>query len=94
MLSLIILGFLCRFEATRRIRDLEREINKKIASGEVTAEMFSKFSSWHVPILAMTADVIQATNEECMKCGMDGYVSKPFEEEVLYTAVARFFEAC
>nr|BAD43496.1 histidine kinase (AHK2) [Arabidopsis thaliana] len=56
--------------------------------------MFCKFSSWHVPILAMTADVIQATHEECMKCGMDGYVSKPFEEEVLYTAVARFFEPC
>jgi histidine kinase 2/3/4 (cytokinin receptor) len=82
------------FEATRRVRELEREINKKIASGEVSAEMFCKFSSWHVPILAMTADVIQATHEECMKCGMDGYVSKPFEEEVLYTAVARFFEPC
>ncbi|XP_010436680.1 PREDICTED: histidine kinase 2-like [Camelina sativa] len=82
------------FEATRRVRDLEYEINKKIASGEVSAELFCKFSSWHVPILAMTADVIQATHEECMKCGMDGYVSKPFEEEVLYTAVARFFEPC
>lgn len=81
-----------RFEATRRVRDLEREINKKIASGEVSTDMFSKVSSWHVPILAMTADVIQATNEECMKCGMDGYVSKPFEEETLYTAVAKFFE--
>ncbi|VVB01427.1 unnamed protein product [Arabis nemorensis] len=80
------------FEATRRVRDLEREINKKIASGEASADMFSKVSSWHVPILAMTADVIQATNEECMKCGMDGYVSKPFEEETLYTAVAKFFE--
>ncbi|CAA7016051.1 unnamed protein product [Microthlaspi erraticum] len=81
------------FEATRRVRDLEREINEKIASGEVSAEMFSKFSSWHVPILAMTADVIQATNEECVKCGMDGYVSKPFEVEALYAAVARFFES-
>uniref|UniRef100_A0A1J3JMN5 histidine kinase n=1 Tax=Noccaea caerulescens TaxID=107243 RepID=A0A1J3JMN5_NOCCA len=81
------------FEATRRVRDLEREINEKIACGEVSAEMYSKFSSWHVPILAMTADVTQATNEKCVKCGMDGYVSKPFEEETLYAAVARFFES-
>ena len=44
----------------------------------------------HLPILAMTADVIQATYEECMKCGMDGYVSKPFDEEQLYQAVAKF----
>lgn len=71
------------FEATRRVRDLEK---KKIVSGEM-------YSSWHVPILAMTADVIQATNEECVKCGMDGYVSKPFEEEALYAAVAKFFES-
>jgi CheY-like chemotaxis protein len=37
----------------------------------------------HLPVLAMTADVIQATYEECIKSGMDGYVSKPFDEEQL-----------
>ena len=45
-----------------------------------------------IPILAMTADVIHATYEECLKCGMNGYVSKPFEEENLYKEVARFFK--
>lgn len=48
---------------------------------------------WHVPILAMTADVIQATYEECLRSGMDGYVSKPFEEQQLYLAVAHFLES-
>lgn len=47
----------------------------------------------HMPILAMTADVIHATYDECLKCGMDGYVSKPFDEENLYQAVAKFFRA-
>lgn len=55
--------------------------------------MFGNVQKWHTPILAMTADVIQASNEECMKCGMDDYVSKPFEEDQLYSAVARFFES-
>jgi arabidopsis histidine kinase 2/3/4 (cytokinin receptor) len=41
--------------------------------------------------LAMTADVIQATYEECLKSEMDGYVSKPFEGEQLYREVAQFF---
>lgn len=68
------------FEATRSIRLLE-----------ATAEAYQNISSWHVPILAMTADVIQATHEECLKCGMDGYVSKPFEAEQLYREVSRFF---
>ncbi|GMP53691.1 hypothetical protein CsSME_00019086 [Camellia sinensis var. sinensis] len=81
------------FEATRQIRSLEREVNERIESGEATIEMFANVAHWHTPILAMTADVIQATNEECMKCGMDDYVSKPFAEEQLYSAVARFFES-
>jgi histidine kinase 2/3/4 (cytokinin receptor) len=53
--------------------------------------MFGNVSYWHIPILAMTADVTQSSNEECKKCGMDDYVSKPFEEDQLYMAVARVF---
>ncbi|KAK4399600.1 Histidine kinase [Sesamum angolense] len=80
------------FEATRRIRDIEASINNGIKGGELCAEAYGNVSNWHVPILAMTADVIQATNEECSKCGMDGYVSKPFEAEQLYREVSRFFQ--
>ncbi|XP_061338678.1 histidine kinase 3-like [Gastrolobium bilobum] len=73
------------FEATRRIREIEH------ANREGSAEAFENNSNWYVPILAMTADVIQATHEECLKNGMDGYVSKPFEAEQLYREVSRFF---
>ncbi|WCJ37409.1 histidine kinase 2 [Euphorbia peplus] len=77
------------FEATRQIRSRERLYNEHIASND----MHGNVKHWHTPILAMTADVMQATNEECRKCGMDDYVAKPFEEEQLYNAVARFFES-
>ncbi|KAL6520550.1 Hexokinase-3 [Orobanche minor] len=80
------------FEATRRIRDMESSIEKGINSGELSVEAYGNVSNWHVPILAMTADVIQATNEACSKCGMDGYVSKPFEAEQIYREVSRFFQ--
>lgn len=82
-----------RFEATRQIRMLENKVNEQIESGEVSLEMFGNVGVWHTPILAMTADVFQATDEKCIDCGMDGYVSKPFEEEQLYSAAARFFES-
>lgn len=72
---------------------MEKQVNEQIASGEVSIEIFGNVAWWHVPILAMTADVIQASNEQCVKCGMDDYVSKPFEDEQLYAAVARFFES-
>ena len=81
----------CRFEATRKIRERERSINDLILRGEMSGNECYNKSEWHVPILAMTADVIQATQEECTKCGMDGYVSKPFEAVQLYREVSRFF---
>ncbi|PNY07808.1 histidine kinase 2-like protein [Trifolium pratense] len=79
------------FEVTRQIRYMENEVNEKITGGEALAEMFGNVSYWHIPILAMTADVTQSSNEECKKCGMDDYVSKPFEEDQLYMAVTRVF---
>jgi len=60
---------------------------------EVSMDDFENITNWHVPILAMTADVIHATHEECLKWGMDGYVSKPFEAEQLYREVSRFFQS-
>ncbi|WOL09367.1 putative histidine kinase 4 [Canna indica] len=73
------------FQATQKIREMESK-----ASEEAPLEEGSTKAKWRIPILAMTADVIQATYEECLKCGMDGYVSKPFEEAQLYQAVAKF----
>ncbi|WOK93085.1 hypothetical protein Cni_G01778 [Canna indica] len=81
------------FEATMTIRDIENRVNELIKSGEASPEMYGNVAHWHVPILAMTADVIQATHEQCLRCGMDDYVSKPFEEQQLYSAVAHFFES-
>ncbi|KAI0525028.1 hypothetical protein KFK09_004418 [Dendrobium nobile] len=81
------------FEATRRIRDMEQKVNKLIKSREASVEMYGNVAHWHIPILAMTADVFQANHDECVRYGMDGYVSKPFEVEQLYSAVAQFFES-
>ncbi|KAJ0724829.1 putative histidine kinase response regulator and transcription factor RR-A-type family [Helianthus annuus] len=74
------------FQATNIIREMEHAINNHIQVGD-----YANISRWHVPILAMTADVIQATHEQCLRSGMDGYVSKPFEPNQLYQEVSRFF---
>lgn len=72
---------------------MEQNVNSRIQRGEVSAEAFGNISTWHVPILAMTADVIHATHEECLRSEMDGYVSKPFEAEQLYREASRFFQS-
>ncbi|GAB2223089.1 hypothetical protein Droror1_Dr00017226 [Drosera rotundifolia] len=81
----------CSFEVTRRIRLMESDTyhnDGPIASGVGSSPM----SKRHMPILAMTADVIHATYDECLKCEMDGYVFKPLVEENLFQAISKIFK--
>lgn len=42
----------------------------------------------HVPIVAMTANVMKGFREECLAAGMDGFVAKPIRLEELIAAMA------
>ncbi len=42
-----------------------------------------------VPIIAMTANVMQAEVERCSEVGMNGFIPKPFAQEELAAALAR-----
>jgi two-component system sensor histidine kinase/response regulator len=44
----------------------------------------------HLPIVAMTADVVGAAREECLAAGMNDFVSKPFAVESLLQTIARW----
>ncbi|HZJ56856.1 MAG TPA: response regulator [Clostridia bacterium] len=44
----------------------------------------------HIPIIAMTAYAMKGDREKCIDAGMDGYVSKPLNPEVLYDILDRF----
>ena len=43
-----------------------------------------------LPIVAMTADVVGSAREECLRAGMNDFVSKPFSPESLFPVVARW----
>ena len=38
----------------------------------------------HIPVIAMTAHAMKGAREECLHHGMDGYVSKPIDTELLW----------
>ncbi|MBK8228062.1 MAG: response regulator [Flavobacteriales bacterium] len=42
-----------------------------------------------IPILAMTANVMQAELDQCLDAGMDGFVPKPFKQEELVAAISK-----
>lgn len=42
-----------------------------------------------IPIIAMTAHAMQGDRERCLEAGMDGYVSKPFQQMTLQAEIER-----
>ena len=62
------------YDTSREIRRLEAE-----AAGER-----------RVPIVALTADLMQSNRKRCLDCGMDDYVTKPFTEEQLRIVLNRW----
>ncbi len=47
-----------------------------------------KTGNEHIPIIAMTANVMQEDRQRCLEAGMDGYVSKPINSEALFAAIS------
>jgi CheY-like chemotaxis protein len=53
---------------------------------EATAYIRTTLKS-HIPIIALTADVTTADVSKCQELGMDDYISKPIDENLLYSKI-------
>ncbi len=56
------------------------EVTQAIRKRELT-------TGGHIPILAMTAHVMETDRERCLASGMDGHISKPIDAKELYQAI-------
>jgi len=53
----------------------------------------SKVRNHTVPVIALTADVMQETSDRCMFAGMNDYLSKPFKNEQLLALLKKWVPA-
>jgi len=59
------------------------EATRKIRVAEATQKS-------HIPIIAMTAHAMKGDKEQCIAAGMDNYLSKPVNPEILYEMVEKY----
>jgi CheY-like chemotaxis protein len=73
------------FEATRLIRQREA-VTQKSATADCTA-------TYHIPIVALTANAMRGDRERCLAAGMDDYLTKPVRKEDLKGILDRWISA-
>ena len=58
------------------------------ATGEIRIR--ERTSGLHVPIVAMTAHAMKGDEDQCLRAGMDGYITKPIRPDELFRTIDRF----
>jgi CheY-like chemotaxis protein len=75
-----------RFEPTAKIQELEAVgvivRDSQAATRKATARN-AGHNRHHLLIMALTADVFSNNHAKVKKCGMDGFISKPLQEDNL-----------
>ncbi|HZJ73329.1 MAG TPA: response regulator, partial [Perlabentimonas sp.] len=64
------------------LMDIQMPIMNGIVATKKIREIESN-SNFHIPIIAITANALLGDKEECLAAGMDDYISKPFQIEIL-----------
>lgn len=64
------------------------DVNMPVMDGYLATQEIRKFEEGsdrdrHIPIIAMTASIVDGEKEKCLNAGMDNYLSKPLNLEEL-----------
>lgn len=57
---------------------------------QATATIKNNEQLKHIPVVALTADIMKADREKAEKSGCDGFLSKPIDEEKLFRELLKF----
>jgi len=77
------------YEATRRIRAIETELDEKTTAALASGEA-SLIERKRIPIIAMTANVFKEDVEKCLAAGMNDHVGKPLDVNEVMDKLKRY----
>ncbi|MBE9223865.1 response regulator [Phormidium sp. LEGE 05292] len=82
------------FQATKYIRDLEKQRKKTEPQLEISDRKFSMCDTLccrtHTIIIALTASAFEEKKEEFLAIGCDDFVRKPFDEKLIFEKIAQY----
>lgn len=74
------------FEATQKIRDLERSDHSKFEFSEYAMRRSRQINS-RIPIFAVSASLAESQRKELLDYGMDGWILKPIDFDRLHAVL-------
>jgi CheY-like chemotaxis protein len=69
------------------------DIQMPLMGGEECTKFIREKLELTVPIIALIANAFKKDQQKYLKIGMDGYLSKPFEEQELFDVLYSFLPA-
>lgn len=70
------------------------DVHMPIMDGYQATELIREsFSEEALPIIAMTANVMKGDKEKCLAMGMNDYLTKPIQKEILYKSLSKWMSS-
>jgi len=81
----------CRIiRAVEKGEPVSKLINAQtVLPGNLISDLKNNLKGRYIPVVALTANAMGSDREECMRVGMDGYVTKPFIFEDIKKTIAK-----